>query len=139
MGPSRQDQDPTPDRPAHALGATSGVSVSQTWILVFERNEAAEAADKLTDSQISEFMKGEFPGLDAVTFDRVEIARGKYNRGGFHKKDAKGRVVRPTIRSHQHGIEDDARNSTRNPSKRETGPMTDRIIAHKKDFKSHKK
>ena len=113
--------------------------MSETWVRVFEQNEQNDEDQRLTDEQISEFMKSEFPGVDAVTFDRVEIARGKYNRGGFHKKDAKGRPVKPKIRSRQHGADDVAGGVARNPSKNEGGHITDRIVAHKRDFKSHKK
>lgn len=126
-------------RPSPPVGVTSGVSVSQTWILVFEHNETAPEEERRTDPQITEFMKGEFPGLDAVTFDRVEIARGKYNRGGFHKKDAKGKVVPPKVRSRPHGADDDAGATARNPSKNDSSQIADRIVAHKRDFKSHKK
>ena len=126
-------------KPPAVVGVTSGVSASATWIQVFERNEQADEKDRLADAQISEFMKSEFPGLDAVTFDRVEIARGKYNRGGFHKKGPKGQVMPPKVHSRAHGSEDAIGETTRNPSKNAGGQMADRIVAHKRDFKSHKK
>ena len=65
----------SPKAPA-PVGATSGVSVSETWIQVFERNEQVGEHERLTDAQISDRMKAEFPGVDAKLFDRVEIAPG---------------------------------------------------------------
>ena len=122
------------------MGVTSRVGVSETWIRVFEQNEQCDEQDRLTDKQISEFMKGEFADLDAVTFDRVEIARGKYNRGGFHKKDKSGKVVRPKIHSRQHGSQAGSSAAAR-PSSGPlgVGPVKDRVVSHQKDFKSHKK
>ena len=127
-------------RPKAQVGVKSGVGVSETWIRVFEQNEQGDEQDRLTDEQISESMKSEFPDLAAVTFDRVEIARGKYNRGGFHKKDKTGKVVRPKIHSTRHGADDGSSAGAR-PSSRPTdgAPMRDRVVSQKKDFKSHKK
>ena len=139
MAAADQNEKKEAAKPAAVVGATSGVSVSSTWIQVFERNAEAEAKERLTDPQISDFMKSEFPGVDGVTFDRVEIARGKFNRGGFHRKDPKGRVMRPKIKSEQHGGGDHVDAAARNPSKNDSGPMADRIVAHKRDFKSNKK
>ena len=125
-------------RPKVHVGVTSRVGVSETWIRVFEQNEQCDEQDRLTDKQISEFMKSEFPDLDAVTFNRIEIARGKYNRGGFHKKDKSGKVVRPKIHSGPHGSQagSSARPTSRPP---DAVPIKDRVISHQKDFKSHKK
>ena len=127
-------------KPSAPVGVTSRVGVSETWIRVFEQNEQCDEQDRLTDKQISEFMKGEFADLDAVTFDRVEIARGKYNRGGFHKKDKSGKVVRPKIHSGSHdsqaGSSAGARPTSRPP---DAVPIKNRVVSHQKDFKSHKK
>ncbi len=123
-------------KPKARVGVTSQVGVSGTWVRVFERNEQ----DQLTDKQISEFMKSEFPDLDAVTFDRVEIARGKYNRGGFHKKDKSGKVVRPKIHSKPYGAQTDSSTGARPaPRSGDAAPVKDRVVSHKRDFKSHKK
>ena len=124
------------------VGATSGVSVSETWIGVFEKNEQVEEGDRRTDEQISEFMKNEFPGTDPKAFDRMEIARGKYNRGGFHKKDKSGRLLRPKIHSRSHaglgqgegdGADRSSGSAKGGASKKETAGKFQR------DFKSHKK
>ncbi len=122
------------------VGKTSGVGVGGTWVQVFERNEQCDEEDRRTDEQISEFMKSEFPDLDSASFDRVEIARGKYNRGGFHKKDKGRRVVRPKIHSNQHGDQVGQGGGGRhNPRSSGGSPIKDRVVSRQKDFKSHKK
>ena len=127
-------------KPKARVGVTSGVGVGETWIRVFERNEQCDQEDRLTDEQISESMKSEFPDLDAVTFDRVEIARGKYNRGGFHKKDKNGKVVRPKIHSNPHGTQAGSPAADRpGPRPTDAAPMKQRVVSTKKDFKAHKK
>ena len=132
----RDENKDTAAKPKARVGVTSQVGVSETWVGVFERNEQ----DQLTDKQISEFMKSEFPDLDAVTFDRVEIARGKYNRGGFHKKDKSGKVVRPKIHSKPHGAQtESSTGALPAPRSGDTSPVKDRVVSHKRDFKSHKK
>lgn len=121
------------------LGKSTGVTVRGTWVHVFERNEEVNEDQRLADDQISEFMKSEFPGLDSVSFDRVAVARGKYNRGGFHKKDKNGKVVRPKTQSTPHGFVGDTGANRQSPSRSDTAPMQSRVIARQKDFKSHKK
>lgn len=126
--------------PAKALlGKSTGVSVRETWVHVFERNERVDEDQRLTDEQISEFMKSEFPGLDSVSFDRVAVARGKYNRGGFHKKNKNGKVARPKTQSTPHGFVGDSGANRQSPSRSDTAPVQSRVFAHQKDFKSHKK
>ncbi len=127
-------------RPKARVGVTSGVGVNETWIRLFEQNEQCDEQDRLTDKQISESMKSEFPDLDSVTFDRVEIARGKYNRGGFHKKDKNGKVVRPKIHSNPHGTQSDPGAAGRTASRLpDAVPVKERVVRRQKDFKSHKK
>ena len=119
------------------VGATSGVSVSETWIRMFEKNEQVEEPDRLTDAQISEHMKTEFPDVDVKVFDRVEIARNKYNRGGFHRKDKGGKIVRPKVHSKSHAADGFAGNA------RGSGPLglskQGPVGKHQKEYKSHKK
>ena len=129
-----------PAKPPAPVGVTSQVGVNETWARVFEKNEQADHDERLTDEQISESMKSEFPDLDAKVFDRVEIARTKYNRGGFHKKDKGGRMVRPKFHSEAHDPL-----AGRSGSRRATNPkgegMSRRgpVFKHQKDFKSTKK
>lgn len=122
------------------VGKTSGVGVNETWIQVFEKNEQVEESERLTDEQISQFMKSEFPDLDAKLFDRVQIARGKYNRGGFHKKDKSGNVVRPRIHSEPH---EPAKGSTTarrlHPKEADAGPKQGPVGKYHKDYKATKK
>ena len=128
---------PPPKAPA-AVGKTSAVGVSETWIQVFEKNEQAEDGERLTDEQISQFMKNEFPDQDAKFFDRVQIARGKYNRGGFHKKDKSGNVVRSKIHSQAHTGEGTAATRKFHP-KGGAEPRRTSVDKYQKDFKSTKK
>lgn len=127
-----------PDKPAaKPLGTSSGISLNGTWIKVFEDNEKRDEAERWTDKQISEFMKSEFPELDSVTFDRVTIARGRYNRGGFHKKDKSGKLVKPKIHSKEHAG-DDAPTSTKADPSGSAMTVKGRVSGHKKDFKAKK-
>ncbi len=127
-------------KPQGRVGVTSGVGVGETWIRRFEQNEQCAEEDRLTDKQISESMKREFPDLDAVTFDRVEIARGKYNRGGFHRKDKHAKIVRPKIHSNPHGTQAGSSAAGRPASRPpDAAPMKQRVVSSKKDFKAHKK
>ena len=134
-----KEKTPPPPQAPPPVGNTSGVGVSETWIQVFERNEQGEKSERLTDEQISQFMKSEFPDLDAKFFDRVQIARGKYNRGGFHKKDKNGNVVRPKIHSQQHTGEGEAGTRKLHRKTAEAEPKRGPVGKFQKDFKSHKK
>ena len=131
-------KEPKEQAPA-AVGVTSGVGVSDTWIGAFEKNEQVDEEERLTDEQISQFMRSEFPDHDAKIFGRVEIARGKYNRGGFHKKDKTGKVVRPKVHSKPYGGEDGVGGGARTGSPQAGAARKDSVGKYKKDFKSHKK
>ncbi|MHC4515536.1 MAG: hypothetical protein ACYTGW_02090 [Planctomycetota bacterium] len=136
----KKEKSPPPPKAPPSVGVTSGVSVNETWIGVFEKNEQVAAEERLTDEQISEFMKSEFPDVDAKLFDRVEIARGRYNRGGFHKKDKSGNVVRPKIHSTPHAPEGGSAEATRTlHPKADAAPKKEAVDRYQKDFKSHKK
>ena len=150
MAPSRQDKKKAappsktetgakPDQPRAPVGKTSGVGVSETWVQIFEQNAQRDEEARLTDEQISESMKSEFPDLDSIAFGRVAVARGKYNRGGFHKKDKAGKVVRPKIQSKAHDFAGDSHPAAKNRSRSDTAPVQSRVVTHQKDFKSHKK
>lgn len=121
-------------------GKTSKLGVNRTWIQVFERNQEADEKDRLTDLQISEFMKSEFPDLQVSLFDQVEIARNKYNRGGFHPKDKKGNLVKPKIHSHSH-CDDQEKLAAGRGQDTQGSHLADQghAATHQKNFKSHKK
>lgn len=134
---------PTADKPkaARLTGLTTGLTVDDLWKQMLEKNEKVEEADRLTDDEIVAFMKSEFPSAArSMVLNRIDIARSKYNRGGFHKKDASGKLVRPKIRSRPHGESASPSPSSRDFRSR-TGPNANRGAGprHKKDFKSHKK
>ncbi|MHC5066002.1 MAG: hypothetical protein ACYTG5_18735 [Planctomycetota bacterium] len=122
------------------IGKTSQLSLNKTWIQVFEQNEQVEEGKRLNDAQISEFMKSEFPELQVSLFDQVEIARAKYNRGGFHPKDKKGKLVKAKIHSRAHTDEQHQGDSSRNLDA-QASSLADhgRTVTHQRDFKSHKK
>lgn len=137
--PASKKKEGPPPKASVPVGKTSGVGVSETWIQVFERNEQAEESERLTDEQISEFMKSEFPDLDSKLFDRVQIARGKYNRGGFHKKDKSGNVVKPKIHSRPYESEGGATSRKLHRKEAEVAPKPGPVGKYQKDFKAHKK
>ena len=129
-----------PAKPPAPVGVTSQVGVNETWVRVFEKNEQAEHDERLTDEQISQSMKGEFPDLDAKIFDRVEITRSKYNRGGLHKKDKSGRMVRPKFHSEARDPLQGRAGSTRATHLKADGmSRKGPVFKHQKDFKSTKK
>lgn len=135
---SRPKPTDSPKGPA-PVGVTSGVRINETWIRVFEKNEQVDESERLTDKQITEFMKSEFPGMRAMILDQIGVARSKYNRGGFHKKDENGRVVRPKIHSNPQGLPGGSGASTKHFGGA-TGPAKrDSALRHRKDFKAHKK
>ena len=136
--PPKEPKEPIQQAPA-PVGVTSGVGVSETWIRVFEKNEQVDGKDRLTDEQISQFMNSEFPDQDAKIFGRVEIARGRYNRGGFHKKDKNGKVVRPKVHSKPCGAQDSSGTGTRTFAQAGAAPRKGAVVKFHKDFKSTKK
>ncbi len=121
-------------------GKTSKLSLNRTWIQVFEKNEQVAKEERLTDEQISQFMKSEFPETQATLFDQIEIARSKYNRGGFHPKDKKGKLVKPKVHSRAHSDDPNQSGSARSLDSQSTGIADQsRTVTHQRDFKSHKK
>ncbi len=134
----KKPKEPIQQAPA-PVGVTSGVGVNETWIRVFEKNEQVDGKDRLTDEQISQFMNSEFPDQDAKIFGRVEIARGRYNRGGFHKKDKSGKVVRPKVHSKPNGAQDSSGTGARTSAQADAAPRKDAVAKYHKDFKSTKK
>lgn len=72
-------------------GVTTGLGVEAAWCYLFERNAKAPVADRMTDAQISAFLKKEFPGkkgrenkpTSVFEADAVQATRSKFNRGAF--------------------------------------------------------
>ena len=131
----------TAPKPPAPVGLTSGLTLNDLWIQVFEKNEKVDEKDRLNDDQIAEFMRSEFPSsARSMVLNRIDIARGKYNRGGCHKKNQAGKLVRPKNRSKAHGVATNASPSSRN-FRATSSPAANRGGAprHQKDFKSHKK
>lgn len=73
---------------ARPVGKMSKVGVIQTWIKLFQTNEKATKAKRMTDAQISKAMLKEFPGRTSKTFleRSVHGIRGRYNTGGLTKQ-----------------------------------------------------
>lgn len=62
-------------------GRTSGLGIRDTWVDIFQKNEKLPKAKKMTDDDISKYMKSEFVGRNTKAFDRVSAIRARYNRG----------------------------------------------------------
>lgn len=71
------------------IGITLGLSVYDTWVSVFQKNETAHK----TDEEITAFMLSEFPDHQIKSFYNVHACRGYYNQGRFTKG------VKPEIKS----------------------------------------
>ncbi len=74
---------PNKAEPRRPRGVTTGLSIQDAWVHVFERNAKARKCDRMTDDEIGAFMVGEFPGYTSVVFHKVQIVRTRYNRGGL--------------------------------------------------------
>ncbi len=63
------------------VGKTTGKSVSETWLTAFSKARS----QKLTDEQISRFMRSEFPQSKSAIYEvsGVRRVRGIYNAGGL--------------------------------------------------------
>lgn len=65
-------------------GKKWGLNMADTWIRVFAQNSEAPKAKRLTDDQISQFMKKEFPQSTAYQVNcaqGVQAVRNLYNKG----------------------------------------------------------
>lgn len=78
------------------LGTSTGLPLFMAICYVFQQNEKATKAKKLTDEQISEWLRHEFPGRNTAYFDRVQETRNYYNRGKYT------RSVPPRLKSHRY-------------------------------------
>lgn len=72
-------------KPGRPKGTTTGLPIQAAWVHIFEQNRKAPKKKRLTDDQISEWMKKEFPGRKSKVFDMVNSVRTKFNKGGLTK------------------------------------------------------
>ena len=63
------------------LGITTGLPIRMYWILLAQRNEAAPKNKKMTDEQIADALRKEYPGRDSAVFDAVQYVRRQFNAG----------------------------------------------------------
>lgn len=63
------------------VGKTTGLNVKGAWCSVFSQNEKLVKAKRMTDEDISKWIKKEFPERHSAVFDHVRIVRTRYNRG----------------------------------------------------------
>lgn len=72
-------------RPGYHIGTESGKNIADTW------NEILEAQDeeKLTDKEIAEAMREEFPERKAYDESYVKYVRGLYNSGRTRPQEGK--------------------------------------------------
>jgi hypothetical protein len=92
------------------LGVTTGFPILLAWCWIFQQNDKAPdnpvklrdgkpvvGTGKMTDEQISAWMKSEFPGRDTPAFDHPQGCRRDYNNGKFTK------LQKPKIESQRYG------------------------------------
>jgi len=84
----------------------NGLGVIATWVKLFKDNAKA----KLTDEQISEAIKKNFPGRNSAIFDHVQAVRNRYNNGLLTKGKA---PVKPSVRYDENGEVVSARGATK--------------------------
>ncbi len=52
----------------HPIGVTTGLPILLAWCYIFQKNEKNATDEKLTDEEISDWMKEEFPGRRTPDF-----------------------------------------------------------------------
>lgn len=85
-------------RTGRPVGKTTKVGIIQTWVHIFEKNEALPKTKKLSDGEITKFMQSEFPGRKSKVFETVNTVRSRYNRGIL----TKGKV--PKVQSKRYDV-----------------------------------
>ncbi len=63
-------------------GATTGFDITRGWIHVFMQNTKAKKSKRMTNAEITKWMRKEFKSK-AAYFDNPNPVRSKYNRGEF--------------------------------------------------------
>lgn len=88
------------DKPSgRPLGVTTGLPIRMYWCLLFQQNEKAPKAKKMTNEQIAAAMKKEYPGRDSAVFDSVAYVRRQFNQGILT------RGMKPKYESHAYDAE----------------------------------
>lgn len=69
------------------VGETTGLPIQHAWVHIFVQNEKAAKNNRMTDKQISDWLKKEFKGRPSKVFEERSVngVRSKYNRGGLTK------------------------------------------------------
>lgn len=90
------------------MGVTTGLPISLALCWAYQQNEVAPTKQKLTDQEIAEWLRHEFPGRATKHFDAVQTNRWRYNRGDFtrgtpprkpsNRYDSGGLQINPTYR-----------------------------------------
>jgi len=75
----------TVDGPKRPVGMKTGLGIQSAWAYVLNQNEKVPKVKKLSDEQITDWMKTEFPGRESNIFNQVQAVRNKYNKGGLTK------------------------------------------------------
>lgn len=63
------------------IGKKSKLNVRQTWCKLFADNEKCAKGKRMTDEQITEAIKAEFPDRRPKVFDTPHVVRALYNKG----------------------------------------------------------
>lgn len=65
------------------IGVTTGLNIAMYLCYIFIKNERWAKADKLTNDNILEALRKEFPGRETSCWKAIGAWRAKYNTGGF--------------------------------------------------------
>jgi hypothetical protein len=105
--------DPVPVRGSRTRGSRTKLGVMEYWFLLFERNEMAPKAEKMTNAEIARQMMNEFPDRPAIQKlaekpSEVNTQRYLYNTGDLISY-RKGRPDRISFRYNEDGDKIDAK------------------------------
>jgi hypothetical protein len=93
------------------LGVTTGLPIFGFWCWLFAKNEKLPMSERLTDEQITDAVRGEFPGRNSEVFNHIPGIRRNYNNGMFTKGTP------PKVQSHRYigdgkSMRDNSRHAT---------------------------
>lgn len=93
------------------LGMTTGLPVFLALCYIFQQNEKAPNAKKLTDEQLAQWLRAEFPGRNTDYWDDIQRNRRKYNQGLLtrgmapkfqsHRYDSGGQMIDAVYTRHK--------------------------------------
>lgn len=78
------------------VGITTGLPIFMAICYALQQNEKADKAMKLTDQQIAEWLRLEFPGRGTDYWNHVQEMRKQYNNGRYTRNQ------RPIVKSHRY-------------------------------------